>query len=147
MLASVRFETSDFKFQISICLVPGIEHRRHSISNLLDSHRLHTAKINRTLPKEAGAAFDMMSQYDVIVAKRASQARLGRTKNGDDRYPQQCGEMHGAGIVREQQTALTQFVDKFIERGLSDTVHATVPDCRRDLLTDCCVVFCAKQNP
>src|SRR6266581_4441078 len=55
--------------------------------------------------------------------------------------------MHGAGIVRQQQMALAQLVDKLIERSLPDPIYAGVAERSRDLLADYRVVFCSEQNP
>ena len=55
--------------------------------------------------------------------------------------------MHGASIVRQQQMALAQLVDKLIERGLPDPIYAGVAERSRDLLADYRVVFCSEQNP
>ena len=107
----------------------------------------HAPKIDRTFPEKTGAAFDVVSQNEVPVAEWPGEPRFGRAENRDHRHAQQRGEMHRAGIVGEQHTALTQLVDKFVERRLSNAIHAMIADCRRDLLTDCHVVFCAKQNP
>jgi len=86
----------------------------------------------------------VVAQNNVLVAEWPGQARFGRAENRDHWYTQQRSQMHGARVVRQQQTALTQFVDKLIDRGLADAVHTTIPDRRRDLVTNCCVVFCPK---
>ena len=89
----------------------------------------------------------MVAQNNVSVAEWPSQTRFSRAENRDHWYAQQRSQMHGAGIVRQQQTTLTQFVDKLIERGPADAIHTTIPNRCRDLVTNCCVVFCPKQNP
>src|SRR4030095_15200234 len=55
--------------------------------------------------------------------------------------------MHRARIVRKQQTAPPQFVDKLIEGGLPDPVHAMIADRCRDLFACRRVVFRPEQNP
>ena len=55
--------------------------------------------------------------------------------------------MHRAGVVREQQTALPQFVDKLIERGLPDPVGAMIANRSRDLFAYCGIVLRPEQNP
>jgi hypothetical protein len=52
------------------------EDRQHCIGNFLNADGLHATEIDRTFAKKTGTAFDMMSQYDVTVAKRASESRL-----------------------------------------------------------------------
>ena len=55
--------------------------------------------------------------------------------------------MHRARVVGKQQTAVPQFGDKLIERGLPDPVHAMIADRCRDLLAYCGVVLRPEQNP
>ena len=55
--------------------------------------------------------------------------------------------MHRARVVREQQTALPQLVDKLIKRGLPDPVHAMIANRSRDLFACCDVVLRPEQNP
>ena len=57
-----------------------------------------------------------MSQNNVAIAKRPSEARLGRTKDCDGWDAKQCGEMHCTGVVRQQQTALAQLIDQLLKR-------------------------------
>ena len=52
--------------------------------------------------------------------------------------------MHGAGIVRQQQTALAQLIDQLLK---PDPIYARLAERSRDLLADYRVVFCSEQNP
>ena len=88
-----------------------------------------------------------MSQDNVTVAERPGQTRLSGTENGDHRYPEQCGKMHRAGIVGQQQTASPQLVDKFVKRCLADSVHAMIADRSRDLVPYRNVILGSEQNP
>ena len=81
------------------------------------------------------------------VAERSGQARFGRAKNCDHRHAQKRGEMHCAGVIGKQKTALPQLVDKLIERGLVDPVHAMIAHHTRDLFAYRRVILRAEQNP
>lgn len=89
----------------------------------------------------------MMSQNDVAVAERSGQERFGRAKNCDHRHAEQRSEMHRAGVICKQQTALSQFVDKLIERGLADPVYTMIAYRTRNLFAYRRVILCSKQNP
>lgn len=43
-----------------------------------------------------------MAKHHVSGSKRAGEAGLGRTENGDHWNAEERGEMHGAGVVGEQ---------------------------------------------
>jgi hypothetical protein len=124
-----------------------VHNRKYSIHNFVGTDRLHAAKINWTLAEKTGAAFDVVSQDNVTVAKRPGQTRLSGTKNGDYWYTEQCGEVHCAGIIGKQQTAPSQLADKFIKLCLSDPIHATIADSRCDLVAYSRLVLGTEQNP
>ena len=89
----------------------------------------------------------MVSQNNMAVAQRPGQERFGRPKNCDYRHAQERGEMHCAGVICKEQTALSQFVDKLIERRLADPVDAMIAYRTRDLFAYRSVIFRAEQDP
>jgi len=117
------------------------------MGDFVDGDSFHATEVDWALAKKTGTAFHVMPQNNMSVAEWPSEKRFGRAENGDHWYAQQRSQMHGARVVRQQQTALTQFFDKLIEGCLTDAVQAMNADCRRDLLAYCCLVFCPKQNP
>jgi hypothetical protein len=124
-----------------------LQDRHHCVGDFLDADCFHTAEIDRAISEEARAAFDVMSQNNVAIAERPSEARLGRTKDCDRWDAKQCGKMHCTGVVRQQQTALAQLIDQLLKRGLPDPIYAGVAERSRDLLADWRVVFLSEQNP
>ena len=52
-----------------------------------------------------------MAQNAMASAQRTGSFWLGRAKDRDGRNPEQIRQVHGAGIVCEQQMALTQLCD------------------------------------
>ena len=80
------------------------------------AHRFHATKVERTFAQETRAAFDVMPDDPISASQRTRQARFGRTKNRHDRNPEQGREMHRAGIVRQKQLTLPQFLDQLFER-------------------------------
>ena len=89
----------------------------------------------------------MVSQNNMPVAEWPSQARFGGPEDGDNRDPKQRGKMHRARVVRKQQTAPPQFVNKLIQRGLADAVNTMIADRSGDLFAYRSIVFRPKQNP
>src|SRR5207249_2062666 len=83
-----------------------------------------TATVDRTLAKETRAALDVMSQDNVIIPERPGKTGLSRAKDSHGGDSKQSSQMHRASVVRQQQTALAQFIDELIERSLTDSVHA-----------------------
>ncbi len=67
-----------------------------------------------------------MANDAVAISERSGQAVFGRTKDRDDRNAEQRGEMHRAGVVRQQQRAFAQLRDEIIERRLPDAVDALI---------------------
>ena len=55
--------------------------------------------------------------------------------------------MHGARVVRDQQTAPAQFLDQLFERGLPDPINTMIADRSGDLFAYCGVVLRPEQNP
>src|SRR6266566_7849680 len=86
----------------SVTLTFLAQNRKHCIGRFLGADRLHAAEINWAFAEKTGATFDMMSKDNVAVAERPGQARLSGTKNSDYGHAEQSGQMHCAGIVREQ---------------------------------------------
>ncbi len=86
--------------------------------------RLHAAKIDRAFPQEARAALDVMPDDEVAISERSGQAIFGGTKDRDDRHAEQRGQVHRAGVVRQEQAAFAQLRDEIIERRLPDAVDA-----------------------
>jgi hypothetical protein len=108
---------------------------------------VHAAKIERAFAEETGAAFHMMAQNTMTQAKRHGFARLGGTKDRHHRHLQQCGEMHGAGVVREQQVTCAQFGDQFFQGCFTDSILHVVSQGIGYLHAERCVVLSAQKNP
>ncbi len=70
----------------------------------------------------------MVADHGVAGAERAGEAVFGGAEDRDHRHAEQRGEMHGAGVVGEQEPALAQLGDEFFERGLADPVDANVAE-------------------
>src|SRR5256885_3382328 len=79
--------------------------------------------------------------------ERTSQTRLGRTEDRDDWDAEECGEMHCAGIVREQQRAFAELSRKLIERRLANAIHAMSAQGRFNRAGSLLVRRRAKENP
>ena len=63
----------------------GLQNRQDLIDYFLDLHCFHATEIDWAFPEEARAAFDVMSQNNVVIAQRSGETRLGRAKNRHDR--------------------------------------------------------------
>lgn len=61
---------------------------------------------------KARAARQLMPQYGVLRPERTGENRLRGTKDADRGHPKRSGEVHGAGVVRDEQVALAQVVDQ-----------------------------------
>lgn len=91
----------------------------------LNGDGLHAAKINGTLPKEAGAAFNLMAQNLVgrgCFAARASKGWFGGAENSHHGEANEIGEMHGAGVVGEQEGESFELSNEFGKGGFSAEV-------------------------
>ena len=85
---------------------------------------LHATEVHGTLPQEAGGTGDMLPEHGVARAGRACPCRIGGAKNSQDRRAQQRGEVHGSGIIGQQQLTATQFLHEGLQGGFSDQVTA-----------------------
>ena len=103
-----------------------MQDRHNRVSRFLDADCFHAAKVDRTLAKETRAALDVMSQDNVIIPERPGKTGLSRAKDSHGGDSKQSSQMHRASVVRQQQTALAQFIDELIERSLTDSVHAAI---------------------
>ena len=63
----------------------GLQNRQDRIDCFLDPDCFHAAEIDWAFPEEARAAFDLMSQNNVVIAEWSGETRLGRAKNRHDR--------------------------------------------------------------
>ena len=88
-----------------------------------------------------------MTNHAMAVSKRTGQARFRRTEDRDNGNIEDRGEMHRAGVIREQQGAFAQLGDEFGERRLADTIDAVGADRCFDGRADFRVTGCAEQNP
>ena len=48
---------------------------------------------------------------------RAGEGWFGRSEDGNDWDAQQISQMHGAGVIRQEQVAALELFDEFWERG------------------------------
>src|ERR1700730_15685443 len=77
---------------------PHFQQRRNRLHHLVYRHCFHAAKIDRAFSQEAGTAFDLMTDYVTGVSERAGEVRFRRTKDSDDRNPEDRSEVHRAGV-------------------------------------------------
>src|SRR4029453_2327740 len=80
----------------------GLQNRQDRIDCFLDPDCFHAAEIDWAFPEEARAAFDLMSQNNVVIAEWSGETRLGRAKNRHDRNSKQRSEMHCARVICQQ---------------------------------------------
>ena len=61
---------------------------------------------------KAGATGDVMAEDGVAVSVGAGPAGFGAAEDGDDANAEGGGEVHGAGVIGEEQVTGGQFVDE-----------------------------------
>ena len=81
------------------------------------------------------------------VAQRAGQGRLRGAEDGDGRCADTGSEMHGAGVIREQEVATAQRVDQLGECGLADEIGARNARCGEDGVRDRAILANADEFP
>jgi hypothetical protein len=117
------------------------------LRNFLDGDGLHATEIDRTFAKKTGTAFDMMPNDHVPIAKGRGLQRLGRTEDGNGWDPEKCGQMHGASVVCEQETAGLKFGHQIIERRFADAINRVFAKGRRDNVAGSGVGSGSKKHP
>ena len=104
--------------------LPTVQLRGNSGDNFFDADGFHAAEIDGAFAEETGTAFDLMPKNVVTNSQRSGQARLSRSENGDNRNSDERGQVHRAGVVRQQQRAFTELGGELVERGLADSIQA-----------------------
>ncbi len=82
----------------------------------------HAAEVDGAVAAEAGAAFDVAADDGGGWAAWAGGGGFGGAEDGDDWSAEELGEVHGAGVVGEEETALAETGGEFFEGGLSGEV-------------------------
>ena len=82
----------------------------------------HATEVDRAGAAEAGGAFDVAADDGGGGAAWASGGGFGGAEDGDDRGAEELGEVHGAGVVGEEETALAEAGGEFFEGRLSGEV-------------------------
>ena len=83
------------------------------------------------LALEAGTARDLMADDGVLISQRAGEDGLGRTKDTDRGDSLGAGEVHGAGVIRDEHPAGAELHDELGEPGFTHKVG--VPHLRADM--------------
>src|SRR5436190_7568221 len=73
--------------------LPPVELRGNSGDNFFDADGFHAAEIDGAFAKETGTALDLMPKNIVTKSQRPGQARLSRSKNGDNRNSDERGQV------------------------------------------------------
>lgn len=115
--------------------------------DFLSCHSFHAAKIYRAHAQETRTAFDVMTNDHVPGAERARQAMLGRTKDCNCWHAQECGQVHRAGVVRQQKAAVSQLCDQIFQTRQADAIDTVLADPSSDLLPNGCVSRRAEEMP
>src|SRR4029453_12803066 len=125
----------------------GLQNRQDRIDCFLDPDCLHAAEIDWAFSEEARAAFDVMSQNNVVIGEWSGETRLGRAKNRHHRNSKERSETHCAGVIRQQYTAFAQGKDELIERGLTNSIYTGIAESGGDLLANFRIFGCSEKNP
>jgi len=72
---------------------------------------------------------------------------FGRSEDGNRRHAQERGEMHRAGVVRQQSAAFAQLGDQLFHCRLADSIDAILAELIGDKLAAFAISGGAKQDP
>ena len=73
----------------------------------------------------------MVANDLVPLTERAGPSGFGRTEDCHRRHAEESGEVHGAGVVGDQDGAPRQFVHQFVEIGFANAVVGEVTEFAR----------------
>src|SRR3977135_2387580 len=101
---------------------PPVKLRGNSGGDFFHVDGFHAAEIDGALAQETGTAFDLMPKNVVPTSQGSGQPRFSRAKDRDDGNADERGEVHRAGVIRQQQGALAQLGGELVESGLADSI-------------------------
>ena len=87
--------------------------------DFFDGEGFHATEVDGTFAEEAGVAFDMVTKDGGVAAEGAGQFRRGGTEEDDLGDVEGGGEMHGAGVVGDEEPAGFEEDAEFHEGGLA----------------------------
>src|ERR1039458_10532175 len=79
----------------------------------------HATVVDGTLAEQAGTAFGMRADYARQRAGGAGGGVIGCAEDGNGGNAQRASDVHGAGIVGQEEAAGRGEIDEFAERGLA----------------------------
>ena len=123
------------------------EMREDGGDDLADFDGFHAAEVDGALAEEAGAALDVVADDAVLRAERAGERGLGAAEKGDCGDAEMGSEVHGAGVVGEEEVAGAKFVHELREGGFADEVGDGDRDGGENGVGDGAVLFDAEEFP
>jgi len=107
----------------------------------------HAAEVDGAFPEETGTALDVAADDGVTVPEWTGEGGLGRAEDGDDGHAEMGGEVHGAGVVGQEEMALQELVHEFLQSGFADEIPAFLAKASGDDLADRRIPGHAEERP